>query len=119
PACWSGSSANASAIVPSRRCPARRWVAGVRSRLFPEVSPAARGVTGGPVRTEAGLPSARTGGQLRHADGPRASGGLAVLIPRDVCPLGVLLRRALARDRRAGLQRRTEKLGHRLADLLT
>src|SRR5271156_2366786 len=44
---------------------------------------------------------------------------LAVLIPWDVCPLGVLLRRALDRDRRAGLQSRIEKLGHRLPDLLT
>src|SRR5271165_5740192 len=43
---------------------------------------------------------------------------LAVFIPWDVCPLGVLLRRTLDRDRRAGLERRVEELGHRLADLL-
>ena len=43
---------------------------------------------------------------------------LAVLIPWDGCPLGVLVRRTLDRDRRAGLQSRVEKLGHRLPDLL-
>ena len=43
---------------------------------------------------------------------------LAVLISWDACPLGVLLRRTLDRDRRAGLESRVEKLGHRLADLL-
>ena len=43
---------------------------------------------------------------------------LAVLIPWDVCPLGVLLGRTLDGDRRAGLERRVEKLGHRLADFL-
>jgi hypothetical protein len=42
----------------------------------------------------------------------------AVLIPWDACPLGVLLRRTLDRDRRAGLESRVEKLGHRLPDLL-
>src|SRR5580704_7026140 len=44
---------------------------------------------------------------------------LAVLIPWDAFPLGVLLGRALDRDRRAGLESRVEKLGHRLPDLLT
>jgi hypothetical protein len=34
------------------------------------------------------------------------------------CPLGVLVRRTLDRDRRAGLQSRVEKLGHRLPDFL-
>jgi hypothetical protein len=43
---------------------------------------------------------------------------LTVLIPWDGCPLGVLVRRILDRDRRAGLQSRVEKLGHRLPDLL-
>src|ERR1700761_3833296 len=43
---------------------------------------------------------------------------LAVFIPWDVCPLGVLLGGTLDRDRRAGLQCRVEELGHRLADLL-
>jgi hypothetical protein len=43
---------------------------------------------------------------------------LTVLIPWDGCPLGVLVRRTLDRDRRAGLQSRFEKLDHRLPDLL-
>jgi hypothetical protein len=43
---------------------------------------------------------------------------LTVLISWDGCPLGVLVRRTLDRDRRAGLQTRFEKLGHRLPDLL-
>jgi len=43
---------------------------------------------------------------------------LALVIPWDVCPLGVLLRRTLDRDRRAGLESRVEELGHGLADLL-
>ena len=43
---------------------------------------------------------------------------LAVLIRRDVCFLGVLLGRTLDGDRRAGLESRVEKLGHRLPDLL-
>ena len=43
---------------------------------------------------------------------------LAVLIPWDVCPLGVLLGRTLDSDRRAGLESRVVKLGHRLANLL-
>src|SRR5271170_2118237 len=43
---------------------------------------------------------------------------LAVLIPWDVCRLGVLLWRTLDGDRGAGLESRVEKLGHRLADLL-
>lgn len=43
---------------------------------------------------------------------------LTVLISWGGCPLGVLVRSTLDRDRRAGLQSRVEKLGHRLADLL-
>jgi hypothetical protein len=43
---------------------------------------------------------------------------LAVLIPWDVCPLGVLLGHTLDRNRRVGLESRVEKLGHRLPDLL-
>ena len=43
---------------------------------------------------------------------------LAVLIPWDVCPLGVALGRTLDRDRRVGLESRVEKLGHRPPDLL-
>ena len=43
---------------------------------------------------------------------------LTVLIPWDGCPLGVLVRRTLDHDRRAGLQSRVEKPGRRLPDLL-
>ena len=43
---------------------------------------------------------------------------LAVLIPWDVCPLGVLLGRTLDGDRRVGLESRVVKLGHRLPDLI-
>ena len=43
---------------------------------------------------------------------------LTVLISWGGCPLGVLVRSTLDRDRRAGLQSRVEKLGHRLPDLL-
>src|SRR6516165_8630735 len=43
---------------------------------------------------------------------------LAVFIARDAYPLGMLLRRTLDRDRRAGLESRIEDFGHRLADLL-
>ena len=43
---------------------------------------------------------------------------VAVLIPWDVCRLGVLLRRTLDRDRRVRLESGIEKLGYRLPDLL-
>ena len=37
---------------------------------------------------------------------------LAVLIPWDVCPFGVLFGRTLDGDRRVGLESRVEELGH-------
>ncbi len=43
---------------------------------------------------------------------------LAVLIPWDVCPFGVLFGRTLDGDNRVGLESRVEELGHRLPDLL-
>jgi hypothetical protein len=43
---------------------------------------------------------------------------LTVLILWDGCPLGVLVRYSFDHDRRAGLQGRVEKLGHRLPDFL-
>jgi hypothetical protein len=52
------------------------------------------------------------------AGAPRGLAVLTVLIPWGGCPLGVLVRHTLDRDRHAGLQSRVEKLGHRFPDLL-
>src|ERR1700730_18552438 len=86
--CWSGRQACAHATRTGRGTPARV------SRLF-----AAR--------------------RARQVKGVIPVGlVLAVLIPWDVCPLGVLLGRTLDCDRRAGLESRVVELGHRLPDLL-